>query len=109
MVSFEAAVLRMSWLFRATFSFANLLMLYFAKGKMVCNSGRLASRTLISVSGVRLDEELVSVSRRCKDNMQEFLESSGNDLSSRRKFQRIFVLPEEKENTKHWTTRQGHR
>lgn len=75
---------------------------------MVRSSRWLASRTMISVGGVRLDEELVYFSRRCQDNMKDFLESAGNDLSSRRKYQPIFVLPEERENTKHWTTRLGH-
>lgn len=61
---------------------------------MVRSSRWLASRTMISVGGVRLDEELVHFSRRCQDNMKE---SSGNDLISRRKYQPIFVLPEERE------------
>eukprot|EP00105_Crassostrea_gigas_P037290 XP_019921438.1 PREDICTED: uncharacterized protein LOC109618357 [Crassostrea gigas] len=64
---------------------------------MVRSSRWLASRTLISVGGVRLDEELIHFSRRCRDNMKDFLESSGNDVSSRRKYQPIFVLPEERE------------
>lgn len=64
---------------------------------MVRSSGWLSSPTLISVGGVRLDEELLHFSTQCQDNLLEFLESSGNDLSSRRKFLPIFVLPEERE------------
>lgn len=64
---------------------------------MVRSSRWLASHTLISVGGVRLDEELIHFFRRCQDSMKDFLESSGNDVSSRRKYQPIFVLPEERE------------
>lgn len=62
---------------------------------MVRSSGWLSFPTLINVGGVRLDEELLHYSTQCQDNL--FLESSENDLSSRRKFLPIFVLPEERE------------
>lgn len=71
-------------------------MVFILKGKWYAAADGLPC-TMISVGEVRLDEELVHFSRRCQDNMKDFLESSGNDLSSRRKYQPIFVLPEERE------------